>query len=175
MCIRDRYMGFANLIVTKMFFLTSKRILRPALLAKLSFKAFAEFTPINEHLKFMRESMEKAGMVRKPLPEQTFRTVSQDIFKRLSASCKELCEDYAKRATFAQGDRKNFLIRVKDKGAYYMWVDEKEQLLCVASPVSGEHQYWYEEQNEVWLSKEDLHNMLDRLARELIVIGPLNI
>ena len=150
-------------------------MLRFGLLKRLGLRSFAEFTPINEYLKYMRESMEKAGMVRKPLPTKFFQDVSQDIRKKLATSLKELCKDYEKRGSYAEDKKGHIQVTVKNKGTFELWINEKEQLFCLNSPISGEHQYWYEEQNEMWLSKEDLHNMLERLARELIALGPLNI
>ena len=142
-------------------------------------RGFADYIPteyVQDHIKYMRESMKRVGMIKKSLPEKQFNDAAESMYKRLCVSCKRLCEDYSNRGSFIENEKtKCIKITTKSMSVFEIWVDKGNQYLCVSSPITGKHQYWFEEQNETWLSNEDLHNMLEMLSRELMAIGPINI
>ncbi len=132
------------------------------------------FTIDDRHIKYMRDSMTKAGMVRKQLSPQVFDSVSKEMYNRLYTACKKLCADYSHRGSCVEDTQnKRIQISIKNRGMLELWVDRDRQVMYFFSPISGTHRYWYESINEVWLSEIDWHNMLERVCRELMAIGPI--
>jgi len=127
-----------------------------------------------DHVINMKKCMGKAGFVRKPIEAKYFNEISEQIFQRNKIAWKKLCEDYKDRGSFIEDlDNERIQVNVKGRGLFEMWVDREKQIINFFSPVSGTHRYWFEKNNEVWLSETDLHNMMERVARELMAIGPM--
>ena len=134
------------------------------------------FTEMEDHIQYMKNCMAKAGMVKKALSPERFDEISKATYNKLHSACKQLCMDYEKRGSFVE-DTVNGRIQVsvKSKGVYELWIDRDRQIIYYFSPVSGTHRYWYEAQNGVWLSEDDMHNLIQKIAKDLMVIGPMNI
>eukprot|EP01017_Pseudomicrothorax_dubius_P033058 TRINITY_DN4387_c0_g1_i1.p1 TRINITY_DN4387_c0_g1~~TRINITY_DN4387_c0_g1_i1.p1 ORF type:complete len:166 (-),score=18.53 TRINITY_DN4387_c0_g1_i1:203-700(-) len=57
-------------------------------------------------------------------------------------------------------------VRIDDFGLYVFKFDNKDQILYFTSPVSGVMKYFFDEQNERWISNRDKHLLEELLVRE---------
>lgn len=61
-------------------------------------------------------------------------------------------------------------VEVEDQGEFKLFIDPKDSLLYMFSPVSGSYVYYYNQAEDKFYNTRDEHNMEEMLTREVLKI-----